>query len=336
MRYNKGYYPGNFFRGTELEKHNRKIIYKLAKQTSNDTIIVDELWLIKNPTFISSIKSNIRNLIVYSGIDASTISFFHQNLYKDICNFNHINVGNFYGNYYFSYWLDIVYDNLELYQKDFSVNYMAEHVKPFMCLNRKPHLHRQELVYKLVSRGLDKKGIVSLGYDSETPYMIEGLSPIILQEDIIDDKGNNCKIEFNSERFNITNNIFSLGHINNWGGHLVNVVTETEIYSPGFITEKTLKPIIGMRPFMVLGDHFTYRILHDWGIDTFDDILGDGYKHHDYKERIKWIVNTLEDISLEKNCAGLLLSLRDRLESNQHALIQAMKENRKKLETLLL
>lgn len=336
MRYNKGYYPGSLFRGTELEKHNRKIIYKLAKQTSEDTIIIDELWLRKSPNFISTIDSSIKNLILYSGIDCSHIPFVENDLYRDVSNFNHINVGNSYGNYYFSYWLDIVYDNLELYEKEYTGYYLGEQIKPFMCLNRKPHLHRQELVHKLMNRGLDKKGIISLGVDNEKPYEIAGLNPIFLKDEVTDEKGDSCKLEEAGHTYGIANNIFSLGHINNWGNHFVNVVTETEIASPGFITEKTLKPIIGMRPFMILGDHFTYRILHDWGIDTFDDIFGTGYNHYNYKERIKWIVNTLEDISLEKDFEGLLLSLRFRLTNNYKALLQAMKDNRKKIETLLL
>jgi len=53
--------------------------------------------------------------------------------------------------------------------------------------------------------------------------------------------------------YGIPNDIVSLGHVDNWCRHLVNVVTETfyDINQTGFVSEKIYKPIVGCRPFLV-------------------------------------------------------------------------------------
>ena len=79
----------------------------------------------------------------------------------------------------------------------------------------------------------------------------------------------------------------------------MNIVSETTTGSQDkgvFISEKTFKPIIGKRPFIVLGDYNLYKKLHDWGIDTFDDILGDGYKEKSPLDRVEWIINTVKEL----------------------------------------
>ena len=50
------------------------------------------------------------------------------------------------------------------------------------------------------------------------------------------------------------NDIYSLGDINIWNNHFLNIVTETLDEPSGltWVTEKTLKPIIGSRPFCVV------------------------------------------------------------------------------------
>ena len=53
-----------------------------------------------------------------------------------------------------------------------------------------------------------------------------------------------------------------------------NIVSEsysTECYASH--TEKTLKPIIGSRPFVIYGDEAIYNVLDSFGLETFEDEL---------------------------------------------------------------
>ena len=96
-----------------------------------------------------------------------------------------------------------------------------------------------------------------------------------------------------------------------------------------------MKPIIGRRPFVVYGDYLIYDKLHEWGIDTFDDIFGDGYKHRQEGKRIEWIINVVKELKSYKNLSKLLFELKPRLESNFQRLMYAIKSNEYKIDNLL-
>ena len=109
-----------------------------------------------------------------------------------------------------------------------------------------------------------------------------------------------------------------------WCKHFLNVVTETVIHSDVFVSEKTYKPILGLRPFVILGDDRIYDILHDYGIDTFDDLLGTWYKDKNYENRINSIVDNvkkIEALGAEKRC-DVFKSLEKRLMNNRMKLIE--------------
>ena len=117
----------------------------------------------------------------------------------------------------------------------------------YMCLNRKPHWHRQRLYDELVSANIVDRGLVSMG------AAINGASPQrSLPTDI-----SVSDIKYNPnpgvEQTGLVNDIMSLGHASNWCRMLLNIVTETQfdIRRTRFVSEKIYKPIIGLRPFLV-------------------------------------------------------------------------------------
>lgn len=71
------------------------------------------------------------------------------------------------------------------------------------------------------------------------------------------------------------NDIYSLGDIDTWNKHFLNIVTETLAEPSGltWITEKTIKPIIGSRPFVLYGDEKIYDLLRSFGLETFEQEL---------------------------------------------------------------
>jgi hypothetical protein len=140
----------------------------------------------------------------------------------------------------------------------------------FICLNRKPHPHRVALVNQLLP--LKDLGYISLG----TPG-----NPITIEEEFSDEQG--IRDEYQNlgvERFvsnQIRNDIFSLGSLEVWRRSFLCLVTETEFSNanPGnfFISEKTFKPIIGMRPFFIYGQPQLRAYLKAKGFDIFEDIF---------------------------------------------------------------
>jgi len=314
---------------TYIGKFNLHLMNRLEIQMGPNDLLIDQTWLHSNREFKNLLQRKFSNIYLYSGIDKEDLNWW-SNIYNDLF-FRDIKIiGNHYGPNFFSFWLEFAHKHLNSYS-NFDCFKVSGNIKSYMCLNRKRHHHRQHLIYLLNKSNLISQGIVSLGKlkNSEKDYY--PLPPSLDLE--IDIESDQIGESFYDSRKN-TNNISNLGHPINWNNHFLNVVTETSVDSFGFISEKTLKPIIGKRPFVILGDPYIYKILHDWGIDTFDDILGSGY-NYPYKEKIKWIVETIENINKEKNLKELLLSLKPRLENNYLNLLNAMKLNSSRIDNII-
>jgi hypothetical protein len=181
--------------------------------------------------------------------------------------------------------------------------------KKFICLNRKPHPHRINLVRTLQSLGVFDQGYVSLGLPGDQAITID--DKFTEEQGISDEYGNLGTDErFVSNR--IRNDIFSVGDLNIWNRSFLCIVTETEFSNPNpddfFTSEKTFKPIIGMRPFMVYGQPRLRQHLKDSGFDIFEDIfdysqineqLGDVAKQIKYAEMVVDAVSKISDVSAE-------------------------------------
>lgn len=137
----------------------------------------------------------------------------------------------------------------------------------YMCLNRKPHQHRIRLYQGLESAGLLDKGFVSLGGDPPVRLLNE------------DAGGQDLAPNGGTEQYGIANDIVSLGNINNWQRHLVNIVTETiwDIEPSGFASEKLFKPVLGLRPFLIYAPNGGVECLTRRGFEPyfndFNDII---------------------------------------------------------------
>jgi hypothetical protein len=130
----------------------------------------------------------------------------------------------------------------------------------YMCLNRKPHWHRQQLYGRLDALDLIAKGIVSMGG--------AGQAVTALAQDRDHDT---LAPNATRDHYGIPNDIVSLGHQGNWKRHLVNVVTETfyNINQTGFVSEKIYKPIVGCRPFLVYDPDGGTKWLRERGFEPY-------------------------------------------------------------------
>lgn len=141
----------------------------------------------------------------------------------------------------------------------------------FLLYQRKPRRHRVELTQMLLSQELDNKGIITLGTNKNSSYdWSEGLTANLM---CIKDLPSNYKHNGRPDDFGgIPNDLVTLGRLDIWQRHFLNIVSETEFNdcAPTFVTEKIWKPIIGMRPFIIHGQRDVYSWLQKNGFKTFN------------------------------------------------------------------
>ena len=184
---------------------------------------------------------------------------------------------------------DLYFQNYEEYHVP-----IMDAARKFICLNRKPHPHRVSLVNELLAAGLQEQGFVSLG--------LPGDRAIVLNETFdgaqgIHDEYGQLGADETWVSHKIRNDIFSLGDMNIWQNSLLCLVTETEFsnrYPKNFFaSEKTFKPILGMRPFFIYGQAPLREHLKQQGFDVFDDVFdyasidegtGDPRRQHQYAQ----------------------------------------------------
>jgi hypothetical protein len=185
----------------------------------------------------------------------------------------------------------------------------------FLLYQRKPRLHRVELTNMLLERNLNTRGIITLGSNKNSSYdWSEGSTGPVLT---IEDYPGNYKHNGKHDDFDgVPNDLVSLGRLDIWQHHLLNVVSETEFndWQPRFVTEKTWKPIIGLRPFVVHGHPAVYRWLESQGFRTFNhywpdiNIADDQHSH---------VMSAIETVS-NKTTQELLQMYQDMLPDLQH------------------
>ncbi len=148
------------------------------------------------------------------------------------------------------------------------VQYSWEQVQPstfknvFLCYQGKWKYNRDALFKSLHNWSVP--GIITLAGEH------------ILKDNIPAHEGNDSIYNPGPEESGYyPNDIYSLGDIDVWNSHFLNIVTETLDGSsyPTWISEKTIKPMIGSRPFVIYGDPNIVDVLHSYGLETFDDEL---------------------------------------------------------------
>lgn len=149
---------------------------------------------------------------------------------------------------------------------------LVDPVYTFLLYQRKPRRHRVELTRLLIEQEFNIKGIVTLGSNKNSSYdWTEGLGSELIS---IDDPSENYQHGHGKpdDFGGVPNDLVTLGRLDLWQRHFLNIVSETEFndWDPTFITEKTWKPIIGMRPFIIHGQRNIYAWLKKNGFKTFN------------------------------------------------------------------
>jgi len=178
----------------------------------------------------------------------------------------------------FDYGINIVSDN---FFEAFSRFHKVKKQKPksnlkkhFICLNRSPRQHRDDIVDFVIDNDLLEKSYTS--YPSR---------------DLVVDRKLTLSAEDNpANDFDISDYVAE---------SFMNVITETFFYEGSdMITEKTYKSMLFKKPFIIVGGQGTLKRLREDGYKTFDVILNEDYDlETDNKSRIKMIQNEILRIS---------------------------------------
>lgn len=150
------------------------------------------------------------------------------------------------------------YSWIPSWMQDYSLDELSLHPSPqytFLSYNRKPKYHRKELVQSIIDNDLLKFGWVTYEHGEFSE---------------IDSYSGNTDQELHSPdlRFSRPEDLRSLGNMNIWNNSYCVIVSETEPTDPWQLTEKTWKPIMGMRPFLINGDSNISNVLKNLGFIT--------------------------------------------------------------------
>ena len=210
----------------------------------------------------------------------------------------------------------------------------------FLNYNNKPKPWRIKLVEELEKSGLVNHGLVTLADNPK--YLIDPYptSPM-LHEDIY--------MKF--AEVNIAQKIdsigtviywpprgFHLGQMEIWNSSFINLVSESQIkleFGKVFITEKTFKPIIGMRPFLIYGNQGIYNWLKSQGFDCFEDLFPVNQLSvaTDEDEIFKLVINSLNQF-VGKDLNKIYQEIKPRLLANRQHFFKYTKDRINQLNNL--
>lgn len=191
--------------------------------------------------------------------------------------------------------------------------------KLFLCHQNKKNRYRDA-----ITKEITECGLLDIGY---LTYWHKRIGPLDLDDD---EKDALTKLNLYPD---------SLGSLAVWADCLINIVSETE-YSPDqhvFMSEKTWKPIIGGRPFMINGDPMIYNRLKQYGFKTFDQWfpVQDLEKSTSEIDTAKIISRTLEMFRDQKNSLqDLYQDMLPDIQYNRNRFFEFVKEQQNKIDTL--
>ena len=219
-------------------------------------------------------SGRVDNLFMLSTVDPSMLQREQiENMLEHTGNPKLYKLGNFDSEHQFNFFAPVLAKHFRNYENnDIQLKYPRWQ---FICYNRKPRQHRVELVKKIIARGLDKNGLITLGkpdrnYDNDPDNQLY----LTLDEQDKDyvEYGHWFTQNDKDDDVGIPHDVLSLHNIEYWQGHFLHIIGATE-FSPNvdlFVSETQFKPMLGLRPFLINGNPCTYEWLEQQGFKTFN------------------------------------------------------------------
>lgn len=179
--------------------------------------------------------------------------------------------------------------------------------KYYLMYNRNSErMHRPYFVNELYKNNLLDKGFVSffesedldkfLNNSEEYPQLKLNKEDIF---DIRDNYKNYTPLVIDSSNHNeIAEYHNFVSRKDEYENSYFTIVSETNAESDYcFITEKTVKPIMNLHPFVINGNPHTLKVLKSYGFKTFDKWWDESYDDvFEYKERIKLVLEIVKGL----------------------------------------
>jgi hypothetical protein len=210
----------------------------------------------------------------------------------------------------------------------------------YINYNRKPKSFRIMLVEKLHKYSLEKHGLISLGKPELHYDVSQGLDTdkyYTVNDNT--DPTNNGRFPLDKTFGGAPADFCSLGDLAVWQTHFLNVVSETEFFpwDTVFPTEKTLKPIIGMRPFIINGQTTIYDWLRRQGFRTFNHYFNgvelENIPEYEVHDSIIAVVRYLATLD-KKEIIAMYNDMLPDLKHNRSRFFEFSKEQQYKMEHL--
>ena len=217
---------------------------------------------------------SVDNLFILSTVDPAMLQDSQiQNMLDHLGNPKLHKLGNFDGQYQFNFFAPVLAKHFRKYEhKDIL---LKDPKWKYICYNRKPRQHRVELVKKILAKGLDTHGLITLGRPDRTyDHDPENELYLTLGEQDKDyvQFGHWFTDDDKDDDVGIPHDVLSLHNIEYWQGHLLHIIGATEFSADVdlFVSETQFKPMLGLRPFVINGNPLTYQWLEQQGFKTFN------------------------------------------------------------------
>jgi hypothetical protein len=314
-----------------------QLIRSVLENKSREQLNLDRVMII-NPTWMheDNIQQDIQEknpnfIICHNFVDPAVPKIFDA---IETSGIPYLILGNA-AQFRLDFWAmvcDLYFQNYEEYDLE-----LLPDARKFICLNRKPHPHRRAIVEQLLP--YKEQGFISLGLPN---------NPIVLDEQFTDEQGildeyGNLGVDETFVSRQIRNDIFSIGSKGIWNRSLLCLVTETEFNNANqdnfFTSEKTWKPVIGLRPFFIYGQPKLNEYLKQQGFDIFEDIFNYdsiNYNLHDYGLQLEYARVAIDAIEKIKDPITSYQNYFGRCQANKNRFRTYVYEQWQKLYSLNL
>lgn len=221
--------------------------------------------------------------------------------------------------------INVDFDDIIEHKKNHSPKYLYD------CFMLRPRPHRILTYLHLFNSNLADKGNIGMSDISEwgNSFNMSNLEFYSLPKDIVSKLPVNStarKIEHQNDSeitgyHDYAERLLTTMYKNSW----VTLVVETTFFKHDtiFISEKTLKPIACMQPFILVGSTGTLKYLKKLGYKTFHPIIDESYDDiEDDGKRLEMIMNEIKKIENITDKISWMESMRDILEHNHKLFMQ--------------
>jgi hypothetical protein len=249
----------------DVRNNKCKIVFDYTSET-NDALGPSQILsdLIRNTSKQYSLRK--RDIMLCTGNLKSV---------KHHCDF-YISISNFYFN------LIAVDDSLIVQQRNLIENKVSRD-KKCLCLMRKPRLHRLSFAQLLFKQNLLHNNIVTMSTMENHPRLfgMKNLAMRDIKNNYNQDFINSLPWTADSDRITVANALMTTDKEKQmYLDTSINFIIESNVEFDGIeldITEKVIKPIVAMQPFVLLGQQGSLNDLKQMGYKTFDHWWDESY-----------------------------------------------------------